>query len=82
MHRVAQNPLHIQVMEGGHRFVAGLEIKDLAIAALPAAAGTERLPALIGAEEYNMIRIGHRERLAVGFLMLQLQEASIRAPAG
>ena len=50
-----------------------LEIEHLAVAALPRAAGTERLAAGEPADENRFIRRGDTERLAVGLLRRQLE---------
>ena len=55
--------------------MAGLEIENLAVSALPEAAGTEDFAAGIGADKQEFIRRGDDERLAVGFLMFQREGA-------
>jgi len=50
-------------------FVAGPEIKDFAIAALPGATGTKNFAALKPAEKNNLVRVRDGERFAIHFLV-------------
>ena len=51
--------------------MTGLEIEDLAVAALIETAGAEHLAAAVVADEQQLIRRRDDKRLAVGLLVLQ-----------
>ena len=73
VHRIAQDGLHISVVIGGIGFVAGPEVEHIARTPFVGQARPEHLAALKPADKHGFQRIGHAERLAIHFLLLQLE---------
>lgn len=50
--------------------MSGLEIKDISMSPMIAAAAPEKLAAFIPAGKYQMIRLRNRKRLGISFFVL------------
>ena len=56
--------------------MTGLEVEDLAVFPAVGTAGTEHFAALEGADEDDFVRLGNGEGFAVGFFVIQVDEAA------
>ena len=73
LHRIGQHLLDVGVMVGRIGLVAGPEVEDAAVAALPAAAGAEHLAALEPGQQHQFVGRRDVEALAVHLLVGQLE---------
>ena len=76
MDRIADDLKNFRLIIDREFFMAGLEVENPSVAAEEAAAGAEHFAALIIANEDQLIGFGNVEGLAVGFHVVDLDEAT------
>lgn len=76
MDGVADDLKNFRLIIDGEFLMAGLEVEDTSVATEEAAAGAEHIAALVIADEDQLVGFGNVEGLAVGFYMVDLDEAA------
>ena len=79
VHRVVNDKLNGGVVKCSKGFMSRLEVKNLSVAAVKAAAASEHFAAVIPANHNQAVRLWNVEPLAIGFLCFKLKIPCVNA---